>query len=79
MNVVRHEIRKIKVRDFSMWEMSLHFASDVINKLVNHIPSEVCFSGITFIICSKILAPRGVECVFFGVTLHFPSGHSTLV
>jgi len=43
-----HEIGNLKDRDYFIWEVSLHFASDVNNKWVEHIASDVCLYRISF-------------------------------
>jgi len=43
-----HGIGNLKDSDYFIWEMSLHFASDVNNKWVEHISSEVCLCCISF-------------------------------
>jgi len=54
-----HEIGNLKDRDYFIWEVSLDVASDVINKWVKHIPSEVCLCRISFSSCPTLLVIRG--------------------
>jgi len=56
-----HEIGNLKVRDYFIWEASLHFVSDVNNKWVEHISSEVCPCCISFSNCPIFLAIREAE------------------
>jgi len=59
MNVVGHEIGNLEDRGCFIWETSLHFAGDVINKWVKYIPTEACFCCISFSIRAMLLAIRG--------------------
>jgi len=49
---------KLGDRDYFIWQKSLLFFSDMINKRVKHIPSEVSTCHISFSIWSMLLVDR---------------------
>ena len=54
-----HEIENLKDRDYFIWEVSIHFATDVINKWVKYIPLDECVCRISFSNCPILLESGG--------------------